>query len=86
MRYKISKDFVTQKIGKKTSVFAGEKSVLFTFNDTAADIFTGLKLGWDKRKIINRLVLKYKVNPEEAGEDLENFIEELLRKKIITVT
>ena len=46
--YKINQGFVTQKINNKTTIFSGEDSVLYTLNETAALIFSGIKLGWDK--------------------------------------
>ncbi len=83
-KYKLNQGFITQKIANKTTIFAGEESVLHTLNETGAYIFQGLKLHWDKKKIINGLVEKFGATPKEAEEDLEDFVELLLKKKIIT--
>lgn len=82
-KYKINKGFITQKIGNKTTVFAGEESVLFTLNESASLIFQGLKLGWDRTKIVNGLVDQYNVEKAIAQKDVEEFTKILLEKKII---
>lgn len=82
--FKINQGFITQKIDKKITIFFGEESVLYTLNETAAYIFQGLKLNWDKEKIQKGLVKKFGASIAEAREDLEEFTNLLLKKKIIT--
>lgn len=72
-------------MGDKTTIFAGEESVLYTLNDTAAYIFNGLKLGWDNDRIIKGLVTKYDITPLEAEEDVEQFTKNLIANKIISL-
>lgn len=83
MKYKLNTGFITQKIGDKTTVFYGEKSVLFTLNDSAAYIFNGLKLGWNKGFLVKKMVEKYGITKPAAVKDIEEFTEVLLKKKII---
>lgn len=84
-RYKINAGFITEKIGNKITVFSGEQSVLFTFNDSAAFIFQSLKLGWSNEKIAEGLVKKYDVAMSEAGKDVQEFAQVLLKKGIISL-
>ena len=82
-KYKINKGFITQKVGNKTTIFAGEESILYTLNDTASFIFQGLKLGWEKSKIVRGLIDKYETTKNEATKDMENLIRDLQKKKIL---
>jgi hypothetical protein len=84
MKYVLNSGYITQKVGKKTTVFSGEKSMLFTFNESAALIFQGLKLGWDEEKITEKLVASFEIDPNAVGEDIQDFTKELLDKKILT--
>ena len=83
-KYRLNKGFITQKVGSKTTVFSGEDSILYTFNNTASFIFNGLKLGWEKSKIIQGLVEKYGVKRTTAASDIEDFIKQLKTKKILS--
>lgn len=82
-KYILNKGFITQKIGNKTTIFAGEESILFTLNETAAYIFNGIKLNWDYEKIVKGLIEKYNAPREQAEKDILVLIEELAVKKII---
>lgn len=82
-KYKINKGFIVQKLGKKTVIFEGEKSVLYTFNDTATFIFQKLKLGWEQNRIIESLIKTYGVKKERVVKDFKEIINELIDKKIV---
>ena len=84
MKYKLNQGFITQKIDNKVTIFAGEESILHTLNETAAYIFQGLKLRWENKKIIKGLIEKFGATEKQAEEDLKEFTEVLLKKKIIT--
>lgn len=83
MKYKINKGFISQKMGKKLVIFDGERSVLYTLNETGSFIFKKLKLGWAKQKIIDGLANKYRIQGDAAKKDVEDFILELESKKIV---
>ena len=82
-KYKINKGFIIQKLGKKAVIFDGEKSVLFTFNETATFIFQKIKLGWEKKRIIDSVAKSFSVKRETAQRDITKLIYELKAKKII---
>lgn len=82
-KYVLNSVYITQKVGNKTTVFSGEKSELITFNETAALIFQGLKLGWGQEKIIKKLTGGFDINEQNAKKDIEEFTKTLLDKKIL---
>lgn len=84
MKYQLNKGFIFQKLGNKITIFDGEDSVLYTFNEIASYIFGKLKLGLEKERIKELLLKKYAVQEEEARKDLDNLVKDLLDKKIIT--
>ena len=85
MKYKINKGFIVQKLDDKTVIFDGEESVLYTFNQTASEIFKKLKKGDQEEKIINDMIKKYKIKKEKAQKDFSELMTELKKKKIISV-
>ncbi|OGG26937.1 hypothetical protein A2960_02210 [Candidatus Gottesmanbacteria bacterium RIFCSPLOWO2_01_FULL_39_12b] len=84
INYKVNKGFIVQKLGNKITIFDGEESMLYTFNETATYIFQKLKAGWDKKKIIETMLKKYKTKEEKLTADFEDLIRELKAKKIIS--
>jgi len=81
---KINKGIVIQKKGKTSTIFDGEKSILFTLNDTATFIFSCLKLDKKTEEIAKFMVKKYKITPDVATKDIRDFITELKKKKIVS--
>jgi hypothetical protein len=43
MKYRINKGFIIQKLDDKSTIFDGEKSILYTFNKTGSLIFEKIK-------------------------------------------
>lgn len=82
--YKVNKGFIVQKLDKKVTIFDGEESMLYTFNETATYIFQKLKSGWDKKKIIETMLKKFNVKEEKLSTDFDDLIKELKVKKIIS--
>lgn len=80
---KINKGVIIQKIGKKVTIFDGEKSALYTLNETATFLFLRIKDNVKSEKIIEDLAQKYKISVGVAKKDVEEFIESLKKKKII---
>jgi len=81
---KINKGIIIQKRGKTSTIFDGEKSVLFTLNDSGSYIFSHLKLGKKIEEIANLMVRRYKINHPVAMRDIKSFILELKKKKIVS--
>ncbi len=82
-KYKINKGFIVQKIGKKMTIFDPEESVMYTFNETAAFIFSRIKKSVSKDEIVEKLIEKYEVDAEIAKKDVEEVIEDLVRKRVL---
>jgi hypothetical protein len=80
--YKINKGFVVQKLDKKTVIFDGDKSTLYTFNNTASLILNKLKKGRSQKEIIDYLVKKYRVPEKKVEKDVTEITDNLIRMKI----
>jgi hypothetical protein len=50
--YQIQKGLIIQKLDKETVIFDAEKSLLYTLNETAAEIFRMLKKSLDKERFL----------------------------------
>ena len=83
-KYKINKGFIIQKLDGKTTIFDGEESLLYTFNETASFIFDKIKLGWNEEKISLGLAKKFQVDLETTNRDISGLVKELIKKKIIS--
>jgi len=55
--YQIQKGLIIQKIDKETVIFDAEESVLYTLNETAAEIFKMIEKGlkFKRRKLLKKL-------------------------------
>ncbi len=86
MKYKIQKGLIVQKLDKKTVIFDGEESVLYTFNQTASEIFRLIKKGLEEKEIIEKITKKYSIKKERVKKDLNGLIFDLIKKKIVSVS
>ena len=82
-KYKINKGFITQKVGKKITIFDAETSTLFTFNETASFIFVKLNDGVSPDEIVRLLIKKFSLSEKKATKDVADFISQLLQEQII---
>ena len=80
---KINKKIIFEKIDNKITVFDAEKSLLYTFNETATYIFGKLKAKWDKDRIIEAMLKRYPIKKEQAEKDLSSLIKELKTRKVL---
>jgi hypothetical protein len=81
--YQIQKGLIIQKLDKETVIFDTEKSLLYTLNETAAEIFRMLKKELKEEEIVEKMVKKYDVKKERVEKDIKKLLEELKKKKII---
>lgn len=84
MKYKINKGLISQILDRKLTIFDGEKSILYTFNDTASFIFNELKKNQKEETIVENLIKTFKIDKKIAEKDFSNFIKDLIEKKIIS--
>ncbi|NMB57429.1 PqqD family protein [Candidatus Beckwithbacteria bacterium] len=84
MKYKINKGFIVQKLDNKTVIFDGEESVLYTFNETASEIFKLLKKNLNEKEIVKKIAKKYQIKTERAKKDFNDLVSDLKRKKILS--
>ena len=83
MKYKVNKGFITQKLDNKTVIFDSDNSVLYSFNETASYMFSKIKIGWEKEKIIEQIIKQYLVKKERAEKDFIQLVSDLKKKKIL---
>ena len=83
MQYKVVKGLITQKLDDKIVIFDGDKSILYTFNETASYIFNKIKAKIDQEKILVLMVKRYGVKEEKLKRDMEEIIKDMQVKKII---
>jgi len=81
--YQIQKGLIIQKIDKETVIFDAEESVLYTLNETAAEIFKMIKKGLKQEEIVEKMVKKYSLKKEKAEKDVKELVEGLIKKGIV---
>jgi len=81
----VNKGFVSRKLGKKTMIFDGEKSLLITLNETASEIFKRLLKGEGKEEITLFLKSEYGLNNDTAKRDVDDFLKVLAKENIISI-
>jgi len=86
MKYKINKGLITQKLDDKTVIFDGEESILYTFNETASEIFRLLKKNLEEKEIIGKIAKKYSIKKERVEKDFTELISDLKKKKIVSIS
>ena len=82
--YQIKKGLISQKMDEETVIFDGQKSLLFTLNETGAFIFQKIKAHWPKTKIISTLVDRYGISDDKANKDVVYFLTKLTKLKVIS--
>ena len=83
-KIKINKGFITQKSGKKLTIFDPEASIVYSFNETAAFIFERIKRDSTVGEIIEKVCKKYDVSKDKAQSDVSEFLNTLVKNKIVT--
>jgi hypothetical protein len=83
--YQIQKGLIIQKLDKETVIFDAEESVLYTLNETAAEIFKMIKKGLKEEEIVEKMVKKYKVKKERVEKDVKELFKELEKRKILVL-
>jgi ABC-type Zn uptake system ZnuABC Zn-binding protein ZnuA len=81
--YQIQKGLIIQKIDKETVIFDAEESVLYTLNETAAEIFKMIKKGPKEEQIFEKMLKRYKVKKERVEKDVKEIVGELEKRKIV---
>lgn len=83
MKYKINEGFISQKIGKKITIFDADKSILYSLNETSSFIFDKLKKGLTEKQILDSLLSNYLVKENDVKIDLKRNIQDLLKRGIL---
>lgn len=86
MKYKVNKNIVLQKIDKGIAAFDVDRSLLYTFNETAGFIYKKIKQGWEEEKIVLALAKKYDAVLPTIEKDVKVLVKDMLKNKIIIST
>lgn len=81
---KINSDFVL-KHALDSDILINVKNngnYIIKLNETSKDIFNYVKNGKDKKEIIELLTKNYDINKETIAKDVDDFINEMIEKKI----
>ncbi len=60
-------------------VFDPVSGLSYTLNPTALFLLEQMKLGHDRAQILSAIGQHYEVEPHEAGRDLNDFIEQIIK-------
>ena len=85
-QFTINKGLITERIDGVTVFFDSDSSTMFTLNDTGSTIFDLLKRNMSKEQIIKSISTTYNVSEKKAIKDVQEFIDELQRWKILSLS
>lgn len=84
---KISKGYLLRSVAGKNLVVSVGSDVAFngmlTLNDTGVFFWNLLQEDTTKEKLLSRVLEEYDVSPEEASQDIDEFIKKLSDAKIL---
>jgi len=83
-QYKINNNLLIQKLNGKTVLFDNTISIVYTLNETAHYIFSQLKRNVSKKKILQHMMLRYKVKENKLSRDIDEVIQYFVKKKILS--
>lgn len=86
MKYQINKDLLIEEVNKETMIYDSDRSIFYSFNDTARFIIKDIKSGKAIEEIVVRLTEKYGIEKTKAKNDLNEFLDLLLSKKIVSTS
>jgi hypothetical protein len=81
--YRISPDITYREIEGQLLLLTPDDDALLTLNAPGAVVWGLLAEGADLRAIADRLARDYEVAPERALADVEEFVSDLLEKRIV---
>jgi len=82
---KLNKQVIVQKLGKTFVVYDNNHSILHEFNQVGHRILELIEKGYTKNKIVAKIVSEFDVSKPQASEDVEEFLEVLVKKDLITL-
>jgi len=83
MKYKISRKLILGKKGKKITIFNSKKSSIYELNEIGSLILKEVDKEKTVEEIINLLKKNYKVQGIDLLNDINDFIKQLKKKRII---
>ncbi len=81
--FKINPEISLKKIADEIFMYNRQQSLIHSFNETGALILESIQQQMDIEQICQKVVSQYEIGPQEAREDILQFIESLLQQNII---
>jgi len=88
LRYRtvaISSDVMSQVVGNEGILLDLKTEQYFGLNDTGIRLWEWLRQSGDVHALLRRLVDEYDVGEEQAANDLNKWVDELVRAGIVTI-
>jgi hypothetical protein len=83
MNYSIKSDLSTRELGGELFIYCRKNSTIYSFNGTGVFIWNLLKNDVAIDEISSRLCKEYDVSPDEALEDVSNFLRNIENNGLI---
>ena len=85
IKYEINNHLAYRKIGEYLYIVDSKTSMLHKLNETAGIVFECIKKGLNTEDIIEKITSIYEVEAKEVKADIEQIINEMLKKNIIKI-
>jgi predicted transcriptional regulator len=84
-KYRLGEGFISRKIGSVITIFSGQQNKIYTLNETAAFIFSGLKRKLEAEEIAKIMANKYNITIERSRKDVKKMIVFFVARKILVL-
>ena len=82
---KLNKQVIVQKLGDTFVAYDNNHSILHEFNEVGHKILDMIEKGYTKNKMVMEIVSEFDVSKNQALGDVEDFVEVLVKKDLITL-
>lgn len=81
--YRIPDEVMVAELEGEAVLLHMETKRYYRLNETGAWILEGLRDGLDREGLVEHLVGEFRVAPEEAAEELDDFLERLVERELV---
>ena len=82
---KLNNQVIVQKLGDTFVAYDNNHSILHEFNEVGHKILDMIEKGYTKNKMVMEIVSEFDVSKNQALGDVEDFVEVLVKKDLITL-
>ncbi len=84
--YKISQNHLYSEIADEAVILDLESGVYYGLNPVGVDIWQWLQQPQTKEKLLDLILEEYEVTPEQAEQDIQSILKEMLEAKLLEVS